>query len=516
MAGARFPAAGARCRAAGRTLAVHALACCGIVPVGAGCSEDPAPAQVLPESHPDIVLVLPDAQGDAAESDLGQRPRLIAIDRVWVGVNDLPENVLGTPPASGSVAFHWAVPETDWTLDVHVLHTGPGLPVAPPEFQVEGPGGQWIDLDRKHLAAAAWSAVKGGARWTAAVTSPLLQPGTVRLRARVGVVASPALRIQVATRTAALHPFDQDDHWLLTFDRDAGHLVVAGSVDAGLQVTTTTAPDGTADWIEALQAVGLQGGDDAFNSALRARLLERMRHHLRSFYHQDPATGAIGSESVRVHLHFQGDAASAWQGKALSTIAIGGDSPPVAGKLTLFGRASFDSRNGGPNDDTKPGYGVFTTAMLRAILTNPLSVALVSDFAPAAGGKAFGSLPGDAAFVDPKFDPDALPAGPVRDRGKVFAFAMKYLGLGLAAVTAHEIGHSLGLVQAGFPPRGMLAGEAGPWAVKQTDGYHLDTEGPNLMQTGASFNALDALKEPPFFGPIEIGYLRGRLLVMPK
>ncbi|MSP92596.1 MAG: hypothetical protein EXR79_12475 [Myxococcales bacterium] len=471
---------------------------------------------MLPEAHPDIALVLPDANGDAPDSDLGQRPRLIAIDRVWLGVNDLPENVIGNPPASGSVAFHWALPETDWTLDVHVLHTGPGQPAAPPDLQAEGADGQWIDLDRKNVAVAPWIPAPGGSRWTAAVVGSLVSPGTLRLRARVGVVASLPLRVQIAVRTAALHPFDQDDHWLLTFDRDSGKLMVAGSVDTGLQVTATAAPDGTADWIEALEAIGLQGGDAKFNAALRTRLLERMRQHLRTFYHQDPTTGVFGPNSVRVHLHFQGDDPVAWQGKPLSSMAIGGDSPPLAGKPTLFGRASFDARNSGPNDDTKPGYGVFTTAMLRAILSNALSVALVSDFAPAAGGKAFGSVAGDAAFVEPKFDPDALPAGPVRDRGKVFAFAMKYLGLGLAAVTAHEIGHSLGLVQAGWPPHGMLAGEAGPWAVKVTDGYHLDTEGPNLMQTGASFNALDALKDPPFFGPIEIGYLRGRLLVLPK
>ncbi len=446
-------------------------------------------------------------------------------DRIWLGFNDLPENMLGLQPVlhGGSKrGFHWAVPPAEWTIEVHVEHAAPWCPDGHPALlwgPLEGdgpaplaagtPAGQWHDLG------------EDGHVWRAVIQTPL--PGGLGmfgLRAGIGGLASDTVQLQVAERTPAIDPFDKIDNWAITFSRDQGKLSV--TFKAGKFKVETLKPgkaDGTPDFDEALTALGFQGGDATFNAAVRKWLLAAIQRWMRTFYLLNPDTGAINADSVRIQLLFEGDdglpAADKRAQLGWSQIAVGGEDPGwKPGDNTFFGRAQVDWHNKVANDDTEPDLGVFTTALVRMVLTNSTGAALMDAYVPSAGGAPFGSVQGDAAFIQPGFDAEALPPGTQRSRGLQFHFVAELLTLGIASITAHEIGHSLGMVRSGLPPKGMLADVAGPWAVQKVPGGHIDTPGFNLMQTGSSFSFGDLLSGPPRFAASNLGYLRRRLLML--
>ena len=441
------------------------------------------------------------------------------IERIWLGINNLPESMMGNGTAGPP--FAWAVPEQDWTIEVHAVYGEGADPTAVPVLQAEAPDGSLIPL----VLQAAWSGWWAYGHWQAQVTAAL-PPGPLRLHAHLPGVATTGsdkrrtvtakpIDVQVAVRTPALDPFDSVDHWQVTFSRDLGTLQVA-AVGDGFSVKTLDKPNGIADFDEAMAALGLQGGDEVWNAKVLDVLRNRIKELLRTFYRLDPATGALLPDSVRVQFHFDGGPQPP-AGVALSRIALGGDAPKIDGKRTLFGRAWIDPRNANANDNTGPGHGVFSTSMVRTVLGNPLALVLLDGVLPAGGGKPFGSVAGDHWLLYPDARP--LPGSAneeVEARRVKFQLLMKFMGIGLAAVTAHEIGHSLGLVHPGLPPHGMLGGVTGPWILTESDPHHIDTPGPNLMQTGSSFNPMDILKELPAFSPMEYGYLRGLLLVLPK
>jgi hypothetical protein len=283
-------------------------------------------------------------------------------------------------------------------------------------------------------------------------------------------------------------------------------------------VANEATPIGVPDFEEALGAAGLFGGDDAWRQAVLARIRGQMRAHILEFFHLGP-DGAIGDDSVRIRFHFQGDAgeppADTWAGLGWSRIAIGGDDSMPAGAHTYFGRAALDWDNTSADDDTGPDRGIFTTSFLRFLLGSPVTAVLFADYTPASNGQPFGSLASDQRFVAPDFDPATLPAGPERVRAARFKLLVDAVSLALAAVTAHEIGHSLGLVKPGPPPTGLLGGVDGPWVVEPLDENHIDIAGPNLMQSGSSFRLAEILDQPPRFEAVSLAYLRRRLIVLP-
>ena len=445
-------------------------------------------------------------------------------DRIWLTINGLPEAMLGLKPGrwkGKSSPFHWAVPPTEWTLELMVEH-GPqwcatGAPVL-----------SWGPIDGAGPAplgelapAGEWQATDSGHRWQAVVLTAL--PGGLGIQglsASYGGLHTPVVPVEVAERTEDIDPFESVDRWAITFSRDRGDLSVTFK-DGKFDVRTAgaPAPDGEADFIEALAALGFLGGDQAFNAAMVSWLRAHMLALMREFYLLQVSDGAIGPESVRVQIVFEGDPALPEAGKRAeqgwSQMAVGGEDPNwKPGGPTFFGRAQVDWHNSKANDNTQPNLGVFTTAVVRMVLTNSAGAALLKGYAPASGGKPFGSVTGDSAFLQPGFDAEALPPGEQRSRGLQFKLVGELLGLALASVTAHEMGHSLGLVRAGLPPQGMLADVAGPWAVQKVPGGHVDTPGFNLMQTGSSFSFGDLLSGPPRFAASNLGYLRRRLLML--
>ena len=491
------------------------LAACTAAPEASSADSSASPADVH-EPSGDVARA-----GDAAPAC----DPTVQAKRLWLGINDLPESMLGLQPVrynKSKSTFHWAVPPTSWTIDVHLEHPPGWCPQGKPDLlwgALEGegpaplgtktPAGQWLASGpSEHVwQAAIQSALPGGV-------------GLAGLRAGLGGLNSEMIQVQVAHASPDIHPFDKVDNWAVVFSRDLSKLSVSHKGDKFKVATLKPGtPDGQADFDEAMAALGFYGGDEPFNAAVRKLLLARVLRWLRTFYLLDPDTGEIGPQSVRIRLLFEGHPdvppAADRAGLGWSQIAVGGEDPGwKEGGQTFFGRAEVDWHNKVANDDTQPDLGVFTTALVRMVLTNSAGAALLKGYAPASGGAPFGSMAGDQDFVLPDFDANALPPGRKRNRGLQFGFVSDLLSLALAAITAHEIGHSLGMVRSGLPPKGMLADVQGPWAVQQVPGGHIDTPGFNLMQTGSSFSFGDLVSGPPAFSASNLGYLRGRLLML--
>ena len=457
-----------------------------------------------------VEMLQPNAEevDSAPAQDIISPPQVTAL---WLGIEGLPQNLLGK--AGNGKLLRWAVPRQGFDLNLNAEAV-----TAPQELPVLTAVHGLDSLPVPVLPTLLWEAEgKGWWRMTVPVADAGLALGGWVFSAQLanaGPLQLANIEVQLADRTPQIDPFDHDDPWLLLFSRDAAGIQVVQLGDT-FTVTTQEKPNGMADFDESLAAFGLQGGDALWNAKLRTLFKERLRQWLRTLFRHNPLTGELSPKSIRVRLLFDGDADIAnYDPATLSKMAIGGLSPEMPEKKQLFGLATIDLWNNNPNDDSKPGLGVFTFSLVKAALGQPLAINLLRSVLPVASGSPFGSQAGDEKLLDPNLTADQLPEGPLRERGQLFLTELGLLSLGIASITAHEIGHSVGMIHPGLPPHGLLGGVPGPWVGIVQDQYHIDTTGPNLMQTGDSFNPLELLTSTPTFSALEAGYLRGRLLIL--
>ena len=463
------------------------------------------------EAH--VPDALPDDPGPPVPPSI-----VLTVDAIPAGMNGsvpfLSNDLVETP-------FHLAVPRQGFTLDVTVA---PGsAPVDPSTLVVtadvpvgEAPAG--TDLGPRFTWTDATHAT-----WRVAADFPEAWPVTVTTRvAATDGQAAPeaALSFEVRELTPSLDPFEQPDLWLLDFERDAWSITVTEGPDA-FEVTSTPGANGVGDFDEMLTALGFLGADPAFDAAFLQHFRAELRANLHAMFLLAP-DGAFTDDSVRVRLVFSGDPdapdpASFAPDGGFSMMAIGGDSLTVDGTPTGYlGMSWLDWNNEGPDDDASdPAHGVFFTALMRKTASFAALKPLLSLIVPATG-TPLGGLPDDAKLLDPAYSPpnDADPLH--KKRATLVKLFFKVGGIGLAALTAHEMGHSLGLVAPGAPPAGLFGGACeASFVVTCSDDAHLDTAGANLMQSGKSLNVADFLTSYPRFEPLSLAYLQRRLVVGP-
>ncbi len=459
--------------------------------------------------------------GDAGQPDSGCRPGA----QPFLTVDRIPQTMNGSRPFTNMQGelepYHLLLPTWGFTLDV----IGPG----DLELLEFGCGGRdWAGL-----------ATPTDDGWTFYVPEDqaMDEPGMVTCHAKVAAPCREepldlALEVEVEPMPPELDPFSEPDTWLLLTDRDHWTLEMARSDAGGLALTGTREPNGRSDLEDAMRLVGLFSDDTApgareveergVTSVSRVYLRRLMRsylRHLREIFLQEP-DGTWTRDSVHIHFVLQGDPDAPDpmdfdpEGN-FSMIGIGGGDPEDRN----VGRALIDWNNQRQEDDyTDPGLGIFTTTLISLFLDNDMAELVLAPFCPTLGGTPLGEHPGDPEIFSPGFD-ESQADGEQAQRAALLGVAEDLLGLGLAALTAHEIGHSIGLVPYGPPPGGLFAGELqGEFNAGPATDAHINTEGFNIMQQGFTLSGagLELLAAVPRFNELNLAYLQRRLIVDPS
>lgn len=328
------------------------------------------------------------------------------------------------------------------------------------------------------------------------------------------------ITVELAAMPPSLDPFASEDRWLVTLSRDLFSHALSKESDGSFTVTATYLPDGNgkADLDEAMELLGLASSNSAVSAAFKADFLARVRNEAHRIFGLD-ATGAPTANGARIRLFFEGDTgapdATDWSVDAdFSVIALGGDPDAVGIANNYVGRAHVDPNNQANENDATYGFGIFTTAMVRQILSNSLGALLVKEFSPL-DGLPLGTYADDDKIVDPNYTPPQGADQRHRLRWNQLKTIRAYLPMAVASTLCHEMGHSLGLVKDGPPPIGLFGGIEGLSFTKTFAGsWHIDTPGLNVMQTGRVTDYAEVLAgQSPRFNQLEMAYLRRRLIV---
>lgn len=524
----------------------------------ASCSS-PAP---LPDAaadlSPDLARDLGgrDARGDGRR-DLARDSFVplaleLTVNRIPVAMNG---SVSFTNTSGALESFKLAVPRSGFSVDV----TWRGSAARPETLKVvasaplgSGAGALAAGTD----LAPRFVREPEAARW---LVPPELAAaaGAITFTATLGDGAktlSSAVEVDAVEKTFLLDPFRLEDTWLLVFSQDFYSISRTTSASGAIALASSAQPNGLADFEEDLRAVGLgtakmlpaaaalsRDGLTGTNAILRRWIEREILGAVRKAYRQN-ADGSTTPDSVRVRFLAESDPAApkladfqqqALKGgesaKAFSAIAIGGGD---VSKALLGLSKTLDERNLTNEKNTGPTYGVFTSraiATLVELLEKDAMVkgvfrVLFGDFVPelGLGGKPVGEHALDAEILAAGFDPkQAAPAAAARHQK--LTFIVETLGRLCGALTAHEIGHSLGLVANGPPPHGLFGGESKASFVNgaRTTTGHIDTPGFNLMEAGpgsapnAPLDPLQYLTEPRF-NELNLAYLQGRVLLLPS
>ncbi len=491
----------------------------------AGCDDDddakpedaaPLPAEDAPAKPPQDAEVTEDATEEDAEPQ-DAAPGECPTTDPWITVNQIPASMNGSAPflnqKGEQEAFTLLLPTGGFTLEVM------GDPKHLYKLSSMGCGSRDSHAEATEIAEGYQLAIAENAFSAGKLTcSALLRDPCTSERKKL------SLEIQVQERTPEIDPFEEIDRWLIVTSRDAWTLNLGTKADGTPDFTTEEAPNGLPDLDEALLAVGFASPaayDPESQNALaktqsarfKAELLKQTMTELRALFLQ-PEDGRLTNDSVRVQFYIEGDAdapkAEDFESQDFSMIALGG------GSLTdsALGRAALDWNNQQKDDNvTLPARGVFTNSLAALFLTHSAGKMVFSSFAPALGGTPIGEAEGDEALFEP------TSAVGFTTRASTVQSALPLLARGIAALTAHEIGHSLGLVPYGAPPYGLFAGENNAAFIEApSTGAHIDTAGYNVMQQGSALSGsgMELLTAKPAFNALNRAYLQRRLLVLPQ
>jgi len=523
-----------------------------------GCSSD---SPVVDSAPADAGV---DAAGDLAGPDVAspdQRgPDSFVPFSFSLTVNRIPVSMNGSTPYTAldgkSTSYRLTVPTHGFTLDVTWAGTeavGSSLKLSADRPMGSGAGAVPAggDLSGKLVKAT-------GGRLSLLVPASLaLSPGKVTFTATILEGAkerTSAITVDAAKKTFLLDPFRLEDTWVLVFSRDVAAITSGLDSKGQWAVSCKMGKNGVADLEEDLRVLGLSTAKmhadckkaqnldvTGTNAIMRAWLESLILVATRKAY-LVKADGTHTTDSVGIRILHEDDPKApdvttyVYQKltggetkKGFSIISVGG------GDLTkpFLGRSkTVDLRNVQSEDNLSPSYGVLTTNALAYLIKTlnkdaslkMLLQQLLGEFLPELGynGKRVGESPLDAQILAKGFDPKKA-SGAAAARYNKLKFAIELFGRLLGALTAHEMGHSLGLVPGGAPPHGLFGGARKAAFVNtlRTTPGHIDTPGFNLMEAGPSsapgvpLNLMSYLTDARF-NELNTAYLQGRLLLLPK
>jgi hypothetical protein len=345
-----------------------------------------------------------------------------------------------------------------------------------------------------------------------------------------------------------LYPMESRVTWVLRFDRDV-YTVAIGYSGGNVTATTSASSDGTPDFLQALQMVGMQGSETGTNAktvtngnsvganAIAARLtMEAIRERMRERF-SIGASGTRGADAVNIEFLLPGEQGSlsslptystsdtSNSLKGFSEMEIGGDTAPNSNPTSSFstiGRANYDPRNRRDEANLNAGgaganLGIFLVNMIKGNvnLSQYSNYRGVYDpFIAGRGGTPIGNGADDATVLSDTFDrTSGSNTTAQNDRYDAIMDVIDKMALAVSGVTAHEIGHSLGLVPDGAPPTGLFgnADDSNSFTEGGNTAHHLDYLGNDIMSPAASFTSRTRTgTDFQRFNPYDINYLRNR------
>ncbi len=339
---------------------------------------------------------------------------------------------------------------------------------------------------------------------------------TAYVRDTTGMVSAPRTFTGQATQlNDAIRPFETNVNatqvWFLDLSRDVDAYTLVNTSGDRYSVTVTAGGNGTPDVFELFPFVGLFGGNTAINATVTALFQARVLQDLATFFSGVNVTFTYTSPGQFPN----GQTSVAYNSLGFSRICIAG-APTEAGTLGL---AQFDPNNETQNDDcSNDGLsrrtGVFVLTMVdnTSALRGPQTTLFRSTYdllRAELGNIPIGGPGGDG------LDAERL-AGTRNDgRTTVINNAINRLARFVAMVTAHEVGHSMGLVKNGAMPTGLYGGDAANFP----DSSSAHIKMPTTIFPAGSINVMSpavnldlATGSATAFNTINLAYLRERVL----
>jgi hypothetical protein len=265
--------------------------------------------------------------------------------------------------------------------------------------------------------------------------------------------------------------------------------------------------DGLADFRADLPAFGLGSAADPASSAIvHDWVIGEVVARTQAFFDETNPSGLPGGDAADVVVSDLPAPAG-----PSTRICVGGEDPTGGDSI---GNVLYDARNGNPSDvacdDFLPS-GVFP----RGMLVYAFEASFQNVFAPLLAFPV-GEHPLDASVLGPGYD-----AGDPAQlaRFETISAGVEGFAQALASITAHEVGHALGMVAPGEPGEGLFGGFTGPEFT-----HNLTPEGATpsenlLMNAGPSFSfarlaGLDG-ETPPRIRELNWAYLQGRIVLDP-
>ncbi len=349
-----------------------------------------------------------------------------------------------------------------------------------------------------------------------------------------------ALSFETVDLGARRDPFARPVRWLFRFDLDL-FTGVAGA--DGAVIAVRRGPNGVADFTEELERLGAQGlesgpgarevrgrGVVGANAVYRQWVITRIVTEVYRIYRMAPDGAPRDDFALSItHDGAPGapDPAAFSPTGEVSMMRFGGTFPDALGYSDVSPHARERV------DDTGPDRGVATAGILDALARTPIVSEELAPIRPG-DGVPVGEHAQDGLVLGDAFDRHG-PANTeaANRRFDDLARIARYLGLAIATVTAHEMGHAMGLVPNGAPPEGFFGDRADVdfMGDELTNSFHADYPPVNLMQAGGNLGAIVAagarwIELPEEYGlvdlamaialetrlsPYELAYFRRRL-----
>lgn len=313
--------------------------------------------------------------------------------------------------------------------------------------------------------------------------------------------------------TPALQPFETSSNpsqvWFLDFSRDIESFTTSVTT-GGVSVDVVAGANSRSDFEDILRVLGLnsatpipnvQPGVDS-NQVVIARFQQALLDQLAAYYSGANVTFTLTQPGGS----FGGNSSIAYNSFGFSRIAIAGSSDTPG----VLGIAIFDPHNETQDDDTLLDFGGNRLGIfLHTIVDSGLSSGATSpfrqtfgQFVPSLAGTPIGNGANDA---------DRLTGTLSDQRATDIDTAISDFAHFTATVTAHECGHSLGLVQNGAMPNGLYGND--PNFPGSSNG-HIKTPAPpgatNIMSPSLSYTS--AINAATAFNSLNLAYLRQQVL----